>query len=161
MAQEEIPIVAVTPTLSFLYTSKIQIEEPLSVGNAPLGERRIINITGGSFHGPRLSGYILPGGADWQILRNDGTAEVEARYTLKTDDGALIYISNWGYRHGPLDVMNKLSNGQEVNPKEYYFRTSPKFETGSEEYFWLNNIICVAAGERRANEVIITVYEVK
>lgn len=161
MTQEKIPIVQVTPTLSLLYTSTIKIQEPLSVGNGPIGERRIINITGGSFSGPRLSGLIMPGGADWQIIRNDGTAEIEARYTLKTDDGVLIYISNWGYRHGPLDVMKKLSKGEDVSPKEYYFRTTPKFETGSKEYAWLNSIICVAVGERRANEVIVTVYEVK
>ena len=161
MVQEEIPIVSVTPKLDLLYSSKIEIDTALSLGNAPYGERRIINITGGAFSGPRLSGRILPGGADWQIVRSDGIAEVEARYTLETHDGALIYISNWGYRHGPPEVMNKLSAGIKVNPQEYYFRTIPKFETGSTEYVWLNGIISIAVGERRANEVIITVYEVK
>jgi hypothetical protein len=86
---------------------------------------------------------------------------VEARYTLETDDGALIYITNWGYRHGPSDVMSRLSAGEKVDPREYYFRTTPKFETGSAEYAWLNGIISVAAGERLADEVIITVYETK
>ena len=160
MSQEEIPIVAVTPTLSLLYTSIIEIAAPLSMGHGPYGERRIINITGGSFSGPRLSGRILPGGADWQIIRNDGIAEVEARYTLETHDGALIYISNWGYRHGPQDVIKRLGMGGKVSPKEYYFRTTPKFETGSTEYSWLNGIISVGVGERRVNDVIITVYVV-
>jgi hypothetical protein len=103
----------------------------------------------------------LPGGADWQIIRSDGTAEVEARYTLETHDGALIYLSNWGYRHGPPEVLKRLGAGDKVSPQEYYFRTTPKFETGSKEYSWLNGVICVAAGERRANEVILTVYEVR
>jgi hypothetical protein len=161
MGREERPTVPVVPKLEFLYSSIIEIAAPLLLGNTPYGERRIININGGSFSGPRLSGRILPGGADWQIIRSDGTAEVEARYTLETDDGAIVYITNWGYRHGPPEVIKRLSSGSSVNPQEYYFRTTPKFETGSTEYAWLNGIVSVAVGERRANEVIITVYEVK
>jgi hypothetical protein len=160
MSMDKIPIVPVKPTLHLLYTSRIEIAEPLTVGKAPYGERRIINILGGEFSGPRLSGRILPGGADWQIVRSDGIAEVEARYTLETDDGALIYIVNWGYRHGPPDVISRLNAGAKVDPDEYYFRTTPKFETGSSEYAWLNGLISVAVGERRAVEVFITAYEV-
>jgi hypothetical protein len=161
MSENQIPIVPVTPTLHLLYTSRIEIDAPLAVGKAPYGERRIINIMGGEFSGPRLSGRILPGGADWQIIRSDGIAEVEARYTLETDDGALIYIINWGYRHGPPDVISRLNAGARVSPDAYYFRTIPKFETGSAEYAWLNGMVSVAVGERRSDEVIITVYEVK
>jgi hypothetical protein len=47
-----------------------------------------------------------------------------------------------------------------VSPQEYYFRTTPRFETGAAEYAWLNDIISVAVGERRADEVIIRVYQV-
>lgn len=161
MTQEEIPIVPVKPNLELLYASRIEIDTPLSLGDAPYGERRIINISGGAFSGSRLSGRILPGGADWQIVRSDGIAEVEARYTLETHNGALIYITNWGYRHGPPEVIKKLSAGTKVNPQAYYFRTTPRFETGSAEYSWVNGIISVGFGEKRANEVIITVYEVK
>jgi hypothetical protein len=125
-----------------------------------VGERRIINITGGSFTGPRLSGVILPGGADWQIIRADGITAVEARYTLQTDDGALIYVDNRGLRHGPQAVMARLAAGESVDPSLYYFRTTPVFETGSEKYQWLNGIVAVAVGERHANQVVITVYEV-
>ena len=150
-----------TPTLQLLYTSSIDIAAPLDVGKAPYGQRRIINITGGAFAGPRLSGRILPGGADWQIVRSDGIVEVDARYTLETDDGALIYITNWGLRHGPPGVIGRLSAGEPVDPREYYFRTTPTFETAAPAYAWLNGVIAVAAGERRADAVIITVYEVK
>ena len=161
MNRNNIPIVPVKPTLDLLYSSRIEIAPTLHVGDAPYGERRIINILGGTFSGPRLSGRVLPGGADWQIVRRDGVAEVEARYTLETDDGALIYITNWGYRRGPPEVMSRLSARSRVDPNEYYFRTTPKFETGSADYAWLNGIISIAVGERLANEVIITVYEVK
>jgi len=161
MANETLPTVSVTPSLQLLYTSRIDIAAPQDLGKAPYGQRRIINILGGAFSGPRLSGRVLPGGADWQIIRSDGIAELDARYTLETDDGALIYVSNWGLRHGPPGVIARLGAGERVDPGEYYFRTTPAFETGAAAYAWLNGIIAVAAGERRADAVIITVYEVK
>src|SRR5665647_1538799 len=101
MSKETLPTVSVTPGLQLLYTSRIDIAPLLDVGKTPHGHRRIINILGGAFSGPRLSGRVLPGGADWQVVRSDGIVEVSARYTLETGDGALIYISNWGLRHGP------------------------------------------------------------
>jgi hypothetical protein len=161
MSNETLPTVPVTPSLQLLYTSRIDIAAPLDFGAAPYGRRRIINITGGAFSGPRLSGRILPGGADWQIARSDGIVEVDARYTLETDDGALIYITNWGLRHGPPAVISRLAAGDSVDPSEYYFRTTPTFETGAAEYAWLNGIIAVAVGERRTDAVIITAYEVR
>ncbi|MBN1255601.1 MAG: DUF3237 domain-containing protein [Deltaproteobacteria bacterium] len=160
MNKEPVPKVSVEPTLRFLYSSLITVAKPLPVGQGPYGERRIINITGGVFDGPRLSGRVLPGGADWQIIRRDGIAELEARYTLETNDGALIYIYNRGVRHGPKEVIERVAAGEKVDPREYYFRTTPFFETGSPEYTWLNGIVAVAVGERRASEVLITTYEV-
>jgi hypothetical protein len=161
MSNEPLPTVAVTPSLQLLYTSRIDIAAPLDLGAAPYGQRRVINILGGAFSGPRLSGRVLPGGADWQIVRGDGIVEVDARYTLETDDGALIYITNWGLRHGPPGVISRLAAGEKVDPGEYYFRTTPTFETGAARYAWLNGIVAVAVGERRADAVVITAYEVK
>ena len=155
------PAVSVVPTLEFLYASSIEIAATLDFGGTPHGQRRIINILGGTFSGPKLSGRVLPGGADWQVVRSDGIVEVDARYTLETDDGALIYITNWGLRHGPPEVIRRLSAGERVDPDEYYFRTTPKFETGAAAYAWLNGLIAVATGERRADAVLITVYAVK
>ncbi len=160
MSEDKIPLVSVTPSLQILYTSSVEVETPLQLGRSPYGERRIINIKGGLFSGPKLSGRVLPGGADWQIIRYDGITEVEARYTLQTDDGALIYVSNWGLRHGPKEVMERVAAGEKVDASEYYFRTTPIFETGSPDYQWLNGLVAIAAGQRLANEVIITVYEV-
>jgi hypothetical protein len=157
---EQIRNASVTPGLRLLYTSEVQVDRPLLLGNSPLGERRIIPILGGAFSGPRLEGRILPGGADWQIIRRDHVVEVEARYTLQTLDGALIYVSNRGVRHGPAESMKRLALGEYVDPHEYYFRTMPVFETGAAEYAWLNGVISVAAGERLKDSVIITVYEV-
>jgi hypothetical protein len=133
-----------------LFRADITLAAPLELGAAPLGRRRIIPITGGSFRGERLSGRVLPGGADWQVIRSDGVAALDARYTLETVDGALILVRNEGYRHGPPEAMRQLAEGREVDPSTYYMRTTPWFETGDARYAWLNRIVCVATGARRA-----------
>ena len=144
-----------------LFKAEITLAKPQELGDTPQGRRRIIGITGGRFSGERLSGRVLPGGADWQVIRADGVADLDARYTLETDDGALIYVRNRGYRHGPAAVLQKLSSGEEVDPGLYYMRTTPSFETGDARYAWLNRIVCVATGARRPAAVELEVYEVK
>ena len=139
-----------------LLKAEITLAPPLE-----LGSRRIINITGGRFSGERLSGRVLPGGADWQIVRADGVADLDARYTLETSDGALIYVRNHGYRHGPAEVLKKIAAGENVDPALYYMRTSPLFETGDARYAWLNRIICVGTGARRPAAVVVEIWEVK
>ena len=148
-------------TLQPLLRAEITLAAPQELGDTPQGRRRIIGITGGKFSGERLAGRVLPGGADWQVMRSDGVADLDARYTLETNDGALIYVRNRGYRHGPADVIRKLAAGEPVDPALYYMRTSPRFETGDARYAWLNRIICVATGARRAAAVELEIYEVK
>jgi Protein of unknown function (DUF3237) len=148
-------------TLEPLLRAEIALGPPQELGDTPLGRRRVIPILGGSFSGERLSGRVLPGGADWQLVRSDGVAELDARYTLETSDGARIYVRNFGYRHGPGDVLRRLADGKPVDPALYYMRTTPRFETGAERYQWLNKLICVATGARRASAVELDVYEVK
>lgn len=145
------------------FLCKIQVTlEPLrDLGDTPLGHRRIIGITGGSFAGPRLQGRVLAGGADWQLIRADGTAHLDARYTLETTDGALIYVCNQGYRHGPKDVIERLARGEDMDPSLYYMRTTPWFETSAPAYAWLNRAVCVGTGARRAQAVELEFYEVK
>ena len=139
-----------------LFKAEITLAPPLE-----LGSRRIINITGGRFSGARLSGRVLPGGADWQVIRADGVADLDARSTLETSDGALIYVRNHGYRHGPAEVLKKIAAGENVDPALYYMRTSPLFETGDARYAWLNRIICVGTGARRPAAVELEIWEVK
>jgi hypothetical protein len=150
----------VAPGLQFLFGARVDIGRATVVGQGPHGLRRIIPILGGSFSGPRLSGRVLPGGADWQVIRPDGVVEIEARYTLETDDGALIYVCNPGIRAGSREVMDRLARGDGCEPSEYYFRTRPVFETGAERYRWLHAIVVVCAGERRPEEVLLSFYEV-
>lgn len=131
----------------------------LQFGNTPVGERRVINILGGTVEG-RFGGQILPGGADWQYIRADGAAHVEARYTIRADSGALILVNSEGVRHGPPDVLARLLTGEAVDPSLYYFRTAMRFETGDRELDWLNRIIAIARGRREKNAVKLDVYEV-
>ena len=140
---------------------EVTLEPIRDLGDTPLGRRRIIGITGGKFSGPRLSGRILPGGADWQLIRADGVAFLDARYTLETADGALIYVSNQGYRHGTRDVIERLARGEAVDPALYYMRTTPWFETSAPAYAWLNRTVCVGTGARRAAAVELDFYEVQ
>jgi hypothetical protein len=146
--------------LQSLLKAEIALAPPREFGATPLGRRRIIDITGGRFSGERLRGRVLPGGADWQLVRADGVAELDARYTLETDDGALVYVTNRGYRHGPDEVVQKLISGEDVDPGRYYMRTTPLFETGDARYTWLNRIVCVASGARRPAAVELEVFEV-
>ena len=146
--------------LEKLFRAEITLAPPQELGDTPQGRRRIIGITGGRFSGERLSGRVLPGGADWQVIRADGVTEFDARYTLETGDGALIYVRHGGYRHGAPDVVKKLLEGQEVDPSLYYMRGSMRFETGDARYAWLNRVVCVTTGARRPAVVELEIFQV-
>lgn len=146
--------------LDFAFSAEVSLDPALELGPTGHGQRRIIPIIGGKFNGPGFQGVVLPGGADWQIVRQDKVAELDARYTLKTDDGALIYISNKGYRHGPTEILTKISRGEEVDPTQYYFKTAATFETSAEKYQWLTRTIIIATAERKKDKVLIDFYKV-
>lgn len=155
----------VAPQLHFLMQVTVTLALPLVVGTVAVGTRRIINITGGHFSGQTLTGEpltgaVLPGGADWQLVRPDGVALLDARYTLQTADGALIYVQNSGIRHGPPAVLVALARGEAVDPARYYMRTTPSFETGDARYQWLNDLIAVGSGLRRADAVVLDFYHI-
>src|SRR6059036_3697627 len=140
---------------------RVTVATPLSIGAVPHGTRRTVPITGGDFDGPRLRGSVLPGGsADWLLLRADGVLELDLRVTLRTDDGALISMRSFGLRHGPPDVIAAIGRGETVDPTTYYFRTTPRFETAHPAYAFLNRLVAVASGDRRAEGPIYTIYEV-
>ncbi len=151
----------VTPKLEPLFRAVVEIAAPISVGMTPLGERRIIPIAGGHFEGERLAGTVLPGGADWQLVRADGSALLEARYTLRTQDGAFVYVRNRGVRSGPPDVLARLRTGESVEPASYYFRTTPTFETGAPPYTWLNDLVAVCSAARAAHAVTLDFFAVR
>jgi len=148
------------PKLEFIFEARVTVDPPLDFGDVAKGIRRIVPITGGDFSGPDLRGKVGTGGADWQILRSDGTAELEARYTLHTDDGALIYVRNLALRHGPAEVMAALAAGRPVEPGGYYFRGATFFETSAANYAWLTKHIIVCTGKREPAAVELKFYKV-
>ena len=149
------------PALTLAFTLHVQVGPPMEVGDVPAGRRRIIPILGGTFEGPDIKGKVLAGGADWQIIRDDGVAELDTRYALQTDTGKLVYIQNAGVRHAPPDVMKKLIAGEAVDPSQVYFKTVARFETGAPELQWLTRSIFVGTGERYPTEVVIRVWRVE
>jgi Protein of unknown function (DUF3237) len=137
-----------------------ELADILHLGSTPYGDRRVINILGGRVEGPHLSGRILPGGADWQIVRPDGVADLQARYTIEADGGARILVASDGLRHGPADVIAGLARGEAVDPALYYFRTAMRFETSDPALAWLNRIIAIGRGAREPRAVRLEVFEV-
>ena len=136
------------------------LEDPIPVGNTCHGARMIYKIKGGSVTGPKVKGEVLPMGADWLLIRPDGVAELDVRASMRTDDGQVIYTCYKGILNIPLEVMKRFQSGGAVEPSEYYFRTTPAFETGSEKYKWLSNIVAVGVGELGKNQVRYKVYQI-
>lgn len=148
------------PDLRFAFEIEVEVSAPLDLGQTQNGHRRIVPIQGGRVSGPRLQGRILAGGADWQILRPDGAADLDARYTIQADDGALIYAVNRGVRHGPPEILQRLNKGERVDPGSYYFRSGATFETSAGAHDWLTRAIMLGVGERYPDRVVIRFWEV-
>lgn len=144
-----------------LFVLEAELDTPQLVDKTPYGTRKVVAVLGGTFVGERLRGRIMPtGGHDWALTRSDGVLELDVRLTLETDDGARILMTYRGFRHGAPEVMTRMSSGEYIDPSEYYFRTIPFFETGSEKYSWLNSIVCVGYGDRVKAGPKYTIYEV-
>lgn len=148
------------PNFRLLYDCVLQAKPPKMIGETPHGMRRVIEITGGWFDGPNMSGEVLPGGSDWQLIRPDGVVSLESRYMLQMGDGAMVFVYNRGVRVADAEVSALLDNGEDVDPSRYRFRTTPTFETGAPEYLWLNSVVAVATAARRPRGAEIAVFEV-
>jgi hypothetical protein len=147
-----------TPRFEFLMKLAVEVGDVVSMGVTPLGERRVVSILGGTFEGPALRGDVLPGGADWQIVRTDGVLDLDARYALKEQAGGLVRVVSQGYRHGSTEVLAALACGEHVEPETYFFRTILRFETGAAHLEWLNKTIAIATAERQARRVLLDAY---
>jgi 5-methylphenazine-1-carboxylate 1-monooxygenase len=151
----------VAPRLELITRVRATLAEPLELGQTPWGRRRVIGVTGGEFDGPLLSGKVLPGGADWQIVHADGAATIDTRYTLECHDGALISVATRGCRRGPREVLERIGRGEPVDPRQYYFRVSIQYETSAPEYEWLNWVVAVASALRLSDQVVYDAYVVR
>lgn len=122
------------PSVEHVMTVRATIDAPVVMGKTPFGQRRVIAITGGTFDGPNLKGTIMPGGEDWQLVRDDGVTELDARYALRTDDGTIIRVHN-------QVLLNPPPEG--VAGAKQYVRSSVRFEAPVGQYDWLNKAVFV------------------
>jgi len=113
----------------FLCELIADLDEPQVVGPGPHGVRLVYPVKGGTIRGPRIKGDVLPGGADWILLRPDDVGQLDVRASARTDDGDIIYAYYRGILKVAPDMMDRIMDGEEVDPSEYYFRTTPIFET--------------------------------
>jgi hypothetical protein len=143
-----------------LMTLQVSVVGAQKIGPVPDGIRVTAPIASGQFDGPRLRGKVLAGGGDWTLLRGDGVLEFDLRLTLETDDGALLHMTSFGLRHGPPEVIAALARGERIDPATYYFRTAPRLETGHPKYAFLNRLLAVSSGDRRADGPIYTIDEI-
>ncbi len=127
------------PQLEFALQLKVTLGETYSIANTQHGRRTVIPITGGTFEGPLLKGTIVNGGADYQLANADGRTEIEAIYSIKTDDGIYIHVRNRGIIAGGKDADGRPT---------FYFRAAPQFEAPADsKYGWLNTSLFVCAPE--------------
>jgi len=145
-----------TPQLEFVMQLKVTLGEVYTVGETPHGKRVVIPITGGTFEGPLLKGIILNGGADYQLASSDGKrTELEAIYSIKTDDGTYIHVRNRG-----IIANDKDAEGHPT----FYFKAAPQFEAPFDSpYAWLNNAIYVCQPEwgQQFAGIVLNVWKVK
>jgi len=146
------------PKLDWVTDLTVELDPILAMGPGRAGIRRIIPIVGGTMSGPKLQGKILNIGADWQTIFANGLAELDTRYVLETHDGATIEICNFGFRHGPKDVIEAIGRGEDVAPDSYYMRTHARMETGDSRYQWVNRQLFVGVGARKEQSVLMRLY---
>ena len=157
----DFPPPAQAPGLVWMTRVVCEVGAVVSLGGpAKHGERRYVPILTGSAAGPELSGELQPGGVDWQVQRGDGATDISAHYVIRTTDGALIEVQSDGMRHGPPEVMARLSQGAPVQPHEYFFRTLVRLTTGHPQWLHLNKVMAVAAGQRDARRVTLDFWRI-
>ena len=143
-----------------LFVMHLDVPPLQLVGATPGANRRIAAVPSGRFEGERLCGSVLEGGSDWQSVRSDGAITLNVRLVLKTTDDALIAMTYRGLRHGAPAVLQRLEQGEDVDPAAYYFRTSAYFETAAPKYDWLNRVLALGLGYRRADGPLYSLFEV-
>jgi hypothetical protein len=136
------------------------LRDSVSVGRGPYGNRKIADISGGTFEGERLRGDILPSGADWVTFDSDGVGHLDVRATLRTDDGVHLYLQYYGVVIFNEKANDSLAGKKDAEFGDTYFVTQPRFETGDERYKWLNRTVIVAEGRVLHNAVEYQMFEV-
>ena len=143
-----------------LFTLKIRTAKPVAAGLTPTGKRIAVQILDGTFEGERIKGTVESGGSDWITIRSDSSAELNVRVVLKTDDGELILATYTGRRHMSPETAAKMERGETPDESELYLKIAVVFDTASEKYSWLNQLLAVGTGTRPPEGPIYEVFEV-
>lgn len=157
--------VAPVPGLEPAFTVDARLGPLEDHGVTRAGHRRVVPIAGGRVGGlpdgeTRLDAEILPGGADWQVVRPDGTIEIDTRYSARTAAGEHVHFRTSGVRSGPPSVLAALLRGEDVDPAAYYFRVAVYLETSAPRLAFLERSIFVASAVRGADSVSYVAYRV-
>ena len=124
-------------------------------------QRRVIPILGGEVTGQGWTARVLPGGADFQLIVTPRLAELDARYTLETDAGDLIFVQNRAIRVAEPELTQRLIRGEPVDPALIYFRCSPRFETASSALGWISERLFIGTGARHPDRVEMRFFTVR
>ena len=151
--------VAPVPGLEPAFTVDARLGPLEDHGVTRAGHRRVIAVAGGRVSGV-LDAEILPGGADWQVVRPDGTIEIDTRYSARTADGKHVHCRTAGVRSGPPAILAALLRGEPVDPAAYYFRVAVYLETSAPRLAFLERSLFVASAVRGAHSVSYTAYRV-
>ncbi|MFJ3491155.1 DUF3237 domain-containing protein [Leifsonia aquatica] len=155
------------PTLQAAFEVRVELGAAEDHGLTGAGRRRVVPIVGGTVDGSTVdgstvdggfTGRILPGGADWQLIRPDGTIEIDARCSARSADGELLYVRAAGVRAGDDAVLQALGRGEDVDPASYYFRTFLSFESAARPE--LTKRLFVASCAREAQSIRYTAYRI-
>lgn len=156
-----------TPLLEPVFDLTVYVSAPIEAGQTfglnSRGRRRIIPITGGTVSG-QVNGAVLAGGADFQLVVSETSADLDARYLLRLDDadwaGAHVFVQNRALRRGSAEDIAKLVRGEPVDPAAIYFRCAPTFEVSHPALAWMTESLFVGTGARFPDRVEISVFRV-
>ena len=146
-----------------LFDIVVDLHPKLNFGAGPYGLRIFYGSAGGTFEGPSVRGEVLPGGGDWTLFRPDGAMSLDVRLGLRTDGGDLIHMTYGGRWVVPDRLRAEIADARlrhSIDPSEYYFRTTPQFETGSRRYAWINDAVCIGSGYLVEGGVAYRVFRV-
>jgi hypothetical protein len=154
------PVTVTPPPLEHVLHLEVTVDRAVEIGPTPAGHRRVIPITGGTVSGPLLTGRVLPGGADSQLIRTETETVAEARYVIETDEGERVYVENTGLRTGSAEDIARLRQDLPVDPARIYFRSTPRFETSAPRLAVLTAHVFVGSGVRHPTGVVFDFFRV-
>ncbi|MEU3463998.1 DUF3237 domain-containing protein [Streptomyces sp. NPDC006733] len=147
-----------TPALTFAFEIRAHVAETLHIGHGDGEVTEFTPITGGSVDGPLLRGKVLAGGGDWSSTRGT-VCELDARYLIQAEDGAVIDIANRGFYRPEADSPDQYDGDLQVSEAGHYYRTSPVFRTDAPAHRWLTGTVFVGLARPDGDdEVVIRMY---